>query len=212
MGKSALWILGIVVLLILFVVGIGAGRYNTLVSSRNTVDQQWAQVENNLQRRADLIGNLVGTVKGIAGQEKDVFIKIAEARSRLLGASSPEDKMAANEQLTKASQEAGLLPSAGGGGGGGGILGTGGRFLSIVEQYPQLRSSESFLKLQDELAGTENRLAVARKDYNDAVTDYNTTRQRFPTVLIAGLMGFQDKPFFKAEEGAKQVPKVDFSK
>jgi LemA protein len=207
MGKSALWILGIVVLLILFVVGIGAGRYNTLVSSRNTVDQQWAQVENNLQRRADLIGNLVGTVKGIAGQEKDVFIKIAEARSRLLGASSPEDKMAANEQLTKASQEAGLLPS-----GGGGILGTGGRFLSIVEQYPQLRSSESFLKLQDELAGTENRLAVARKDYNDAVTVYNTTRQRFPTVLIAGLMGFQDKPFFKAEEGAKQVPKVDFSK
>ena len=212
MGKSALWILGIVVLVILFVVGLGAGRYNTLVSSRNTVDQQWAQVENNLQRRADLIGNLVGTVKGIAGQEKDVFIKIAEARSRLLGASSPEDKMAANEQLTKASQEAGLLPSAGGGGGGGGILGTGGRFLSIVEQYPQLRSSESFLKLQDELAGTENRLAVARKDYNDAVTDYNTTRQRFPTVLIAGLMGFQDKPFFKAEEGAKQVPKVDFSK
>jgi len=207
MGKSALWILGIVVLVILFVVGIGAGRYNTLVSSRNTVDQQWAQVENNLQRRADLIGNLVGTVKGIAGQEKDVFIKIAEARSRLLGASSPEDKMAANEQLTKASQEAGLLPSAGGG-----ILGTGGRFLSIVEQYPQLRSSESFLKLQDELAGTENRLAVARKDYNDAVTVYNTTRQRFPTVLIAGLMGFQDKPFFKAEEGAKQVPKVDFSK
>jgi len=207
MGKSALWILGIVVLVILFVVGIGAGRYNTLVSSRNTVDQQWAQVENNLQRRADLIGNLVGTVKGIAGQEKDVFIKIAEARSRLLGASSPEDKMAANEQLTKASQEAGLLPS-----GGGGILGTGGRFLSIVEQYPQLRSSESFLKLQDELAGTENRLAVARKDYNDAVTVYNTTRQRFPTVLIAGLMGFQDKPFFKAEEGAKQVPKVDFSK
>jgi len=207
MGKSALWILGIVVLVILFVVGIGAGRYNTLVSSRNTVDQQWAQVENNLQRRADLIGNLVGTVKGIAGQEKDVFIKIAEARSRLLGASSPEDKMAANEQLTKASQEAGLLPP-----GGGGILGTGGRFLSIVEQYPQLRSSESFLKLQDELAGTENRLAVARKDYNDAVTVYNTTRQRFPTVLIAGLMGFQDKPFFKAEEGAKQVPKVDFSK
>jgi len=207
MGKSALWILGIVVLVILFVVGIGAGRYNTLVSSRNTVDQQWAQVENNLQRRADLIGNLVGTVKGIAGQEKDVFIKIAEARSRLLGASSPEDKMASNEQLTKASQEAGLLPS-----GGGGILGTGGRFLSIVEQYPQLRSSESFLKLQDELAGTENRLAVARKDYNDAVTVYNTTRQRFPTVLIAGLMGFQDKPFFKAEEGAKQVPKVDFSK
>jgi len=207
MGKIAMWILGIILLLALFVGGMAAGKYNTLVTKRNAVDQQWAQVENNLQRRSDLIGNLVGTVKGIAGQEKEVFIKIAEARSRLLSAGSPEEKMAANEQLTKATQEAGLLPS-----GGGGILGTGGRFLSIVEQYPQLRSSENFLKLQDELAGTENRLAVARKDYNDAVTDYNTTRQRFPTVLIAGLMGFQDKPFFKAEEGAKQVPKVDFSK
>ncbi len=124
-----------------------------------------------------------------------------------MSAGTPQDKMAANEQLTTASQDAGLLP-----GGGGGILGTGGRFLSIVEQYPQLRSSENFLKLQDELAGTENRLAVARKDYNDSVTDYNTTRQTFPAVLIAGLMGFQDKPFFKAQEGAKEVPKVDFSK
>ena len=207
MGKTALVIVGVVVLLALIIGGTAIGKYNTLVTKRNTVDQQWAQVENNLQRRADLIGNLVGTVKGIAGQEKEVFIKIAEARSRLMSAGTPEDKMAANEQLTKATQDAGLLPT-----GGGGILGTGGRFLSIVEQYPQLKSSENFLKLQDELAGTENRLAVARKDYNDSVTDYNTTRQTFPTVLIAGIMGFQDKPFFKAEEGAKQVPKVDFSK
>ena len=207
MGKAALVIVGVIVLLALIIGGTAIGKYNGLVAKRNTVDQQWAQVENNLQRRADLIGNLVGTVKGIAGQEKDVFIKIAEARSRLMSAGTPEDKMAANEQLTKATQDAGLLPA-----GGGGILGTGGRFLSITEQYPQLKSSENFLKLQDELAGTENRLAVARKDYNDAVTDYNTTRQTFPTVLIAGIMGFQDKPFFKAEEGAKQVPKVDFSK
>lgn len=207
MGKIALVIGGGILLLVLIVAGTAIGKYNTLVSKRNTVDQQWAQVENNLQRRADLIGNLVGTVKGIAGQEKDVFVKIAEARSRLMSAGSPEDKMAASDQLTKVSQEAGLLPS-----GGGGILGTGGRFLSIVEQYPQLRSSENFLKLQDELAGTENRLAVARMDYNNSVTDYNTTRQTFPAVLIAGIMGFQDKPFFKAEEGAETVPKVDFSK
>ena len=207
MGKAALVIVGVIVLLALIIGGTAIGKYNTLVGKRNTVDQQWAQVENNLQRRADLIGNLVGTVKGIAGQEETVFVKIAEARSRLMSAGTPEDKMAANEQLTKATQDAGLLPS-----GGGGILGTGGRFLSITEQYPQLKSSENFLRLQDELAGTENRLAVARKDYNDAVTDYNTTRQTFPTVLIAGIMGFQDKPFFKAEEGAKQVPKVDFSK
>lgn len=203
MGKVGLIILGVVVLIVLILGVSMVGSYNTLVAKRNTVDQQWAQVENQFQRRADLIGNLVNTVKGIAAQEKEIFIKIAEARSRLLAAATPEEKIAANEQLTKASQEAGLLP-------GGGILGPGGRFLSITEAYPELKSSENFLRLQDELAGTENRLAVARKDYNDAVTDYNTTRQRFPTVLIAGIMGFQDKPFFKADEGARQAPKVDF--
>jgi LemA protein len=207
MGKSGLIILGVVLLVVLIIGGLGIGSYNSLVGLRNNVDQQWAQVENNLQRRADLIGNLVGTVKGIAGQEKEVFGRIADARAKLLSAGTPEEKLAANEQLTKASQEAGLIPS-----GGGGILGTGGRFLSIVEQYPQLRSSENFLKLQDELAGTENRLAIARKDYNEAATQYNTTKQRFPTVIIAGLTGFQDKPLFKADEGSRQVPKVDFSK
>jgi LemA protein len=207
MGKAALAVLGILVV-VAIVIGVAAvGSYNTLVGKRTNVDQQWAQVENQLQRRADLIGNLVGTVKGIAGQEQEVFVKIAEARSRLLSAGTPEEKIAANDQLTKATRDAGLLP-----GGGGGILGTGGRFLSIVEQYPQLKSSENFMKLQDELAGTENRLAVARKDYNEAVSDYNVTRSRFPTVLIAGLMGFQEKPFFKADEGAREVPKVDFGK
>jgi LemA protein len=207
MGKAALAVLGILVV-VAIVIGVAAvGSYNTLVGKRTNVDQQWAQVENQLQRRADLIGNLVGTVKGIAGQEQEVFVKIAEARSRLLSAGTPEEKIAANDQLTKATRDAGLLP-----GGGGGILGTGGRFLSIVEQYPQLKSSENFMKLQDELAGTENRLAFARKDYNEAVSDYNVTRSRFPTVLIAGLMGFQEKPFFKADEGAREVPKVDFGK
>jgi LemA protein len=206
MGKAALGILAVLVLLALIVGGVAVSNYNTLVGKRTKVDQQWAQVENQLQRRGDLIGNLVETVKGIAKQERDIFIKIAEARSRLLSAGTPEEKIAANDELTKATRDAGLLP------GGGGILGPGGRFLSIVEQYPQLRSSENFLRLQDELAGTENRLAVARKDYNDAVSDYNVTRSRFPTVLIAGLMGFQEKPFFRADEGARQAPKVDFGK
>lgn len=205
MGKIGLIILGIVVVVALAIGGWAIGGYNTLVAKRNTVDQAWSQVENNLTRRADLIGNLVGTVKGIAGQEKEVFGKIADARARLLSAGTPEEKIVANDALTKATQESGLLP-------GSGILGPGGRFLSITEQYPVLKSSENFLRLQDELAGTENRLAVARKDYNDAATDYNTTRQKFPTVVIAGMMGFQDKPLFKAEESQKQVPKVDFGK
>ncbi len=199
MGKAALVILGIIILLALVIGGAALGSYNTLVGKRNVVDNNWSQVENQMQRRADLIPNIVGTVKGIAGQEKEIFIKIAEARSRLLAATTPEDKIAADGQLTQAMRD-------------GGLLGTGGRFLMITEQYPQLKSDANFMRLQDELAGTENRMMVARKDYNDAVTDYNTTKQKFPTVLIAGLMGFQDKPLFKAEEGAKQAPKVDFSK
>ncbi len=204
MGKIALLVLGTILLLALIIGGSAVSSYNTLMSKRQAVEREWAQVENQLQRRADLIGNLVETVKGIAGQEKEVFVKIAEARSRLLAAVTPEEKMAANDQLSSATREAGLLPA-------GGILGPGGRFLAITEQYPQLKSSENFTRLQDELAGTENRIAVARKDYNDAVADYNITRNRFPTVLIAGVLGFQEKPYFKAEEGARQVPKVDFS-
>jgi LemA protein len=150
-----------------------------------------------MQRRADLIPNIVGTVKGIAGQEKEIFTKIAEARSKLLSAPTPEAKIEADRQLSQTLRD-------------GGLLGTGGRFLSIVEQYPQLKSNENFLRLQDELAGTENRLAIARKDYNEAATAYNTQRQSFPTVIIAGLLGFQDKPLFRADEGARTAPKVSF--
>lgn len=199
MGKTALVILGVLLLLALIVGGAAIGAYNNLTTKGNDVDKQWAQVENQMQRRADLIPNIVGTVKGIAGQEKEIFIKIAEARSKLLSASTPEEKIEADGQLSQALRD-------------GGLLGTGGRFLSIVEQYPVLKSDANFMKLQDELAGTENRLSVARRDYNESVTDYNTTKQRFPTVMMAGLMGFKDKPLFKAEEGAKVAPKVDFSK
>ena len=197
-------ILGIVILLVIILAGAGISGYNTLVTKQQDVNAKWAQVENQMQRRADLIPNIVATVKGIAGLEERVFTKIAEARANLLSTmqnpnATTEDKIAADAKLTGAMRD-------------GGLLGTGGRFLSITENYPQLKSNESFLKLQDELAGTENRLATARGDYNLSAQDYNTTRNRFPTVLVAGLMGFKEQPYFKADEGARQAPKVDFNK
>jgi len=209
MGKSALGILG-ALLLIALLIGIWAlSGYNSLIEKRNMVDNRWAQVENNLQRRADLIPNLANTVKGIANLEQSTYTKIAEARSKILSpTATPEEKIEANNQMTQAARDAGLVPA------GGGILGTGGRFLAITEQYPQLKSDQSFLRLQDELAGTENRLAVSRKDYNDAVTDYINTKQKFPTMIMANLMKgtFPDKPFFKAEEGSRRAPTVEFGR
>jgi LemA protein len=204
MGKKALIILGVVVALIVVIGLVAMGGYNTLVTKRQNVSAQWSLVENQMQRRADLIPNIVATVKGIAGLEERVFTKISEARSQLLSTmknpnSTTEDKIAADNKLTQTMRD-------------GGLLGTGGRFLSITENYPQLKSNESFMKLQDELAGTENRLATARRDYTLAAQDYNTTRSRFPTVLFAGLMGFKEQPYFQADEGARQAPKVDFGK
>jgi LemA protein len=208
MGNKALIVLGIVlgiVILLVLIIGGGAiSTYNSLVTKQQNVNAKWSQVENQMQRRADLIPNIVATVKGVAGLEERVFTKIAEARSQLLSTmqnpnSTTADKIAADGKLDQALRD-------------GGLLGTGGRFLAITENYPQLKSNESFLKLQDELAGTENRLATARYDYTQAAQDYNTTRSRFPAVLIAGLMGFKEQPYFKAEEGARQAPKVDFGK
>jgi LemA protein len=199
MGKTALVILGVILLFVLIFGGWALSSYNGLVKLGNAVDTQWSQVENQMQRRADLIPNLVNTVKGFAGQEKEIFTRIAEARSRLLSATTPEQKIEADGQLTQALRD-------------GGLLGTGGRFLAITEQYPQLKSDQNFLRLQDELAGTENRLSQERRLYNLAVQDYNNSRQTFPNVLIAGLMGFKDKPLFKADEGARRAPKVDFGK
>ena len=208
MGNKALIVLGvvlgIVILLVLIVGGVAISTYNGLVTKQQNVNAKWSQVENQMQRRADLIPNIVATVKGVAGLEERVFTKIAEARSQLLSTmqnpnSTTADKIAADSKLDQTLRD-------------GGLLGTGGRFLAITETYPQLKSNESFLKLQDELAGTENRLATARYDYTQAAQDYNTTRSRFPTVLVAGLMGFKEQPYFKAEEGARQAPKVDFNK
>jgi LemA protein len=204
MGKIALVILGIILLVALVLGGWVMGNYNGLVTMKQKVDAQWSQVENQMQRRADLIPNLVATVKGYAKLEESIFTKIAEARSQLLSTlqnpnATPEQKNAANNNLTQALNS-------------GGLLGTGGRFLQIAENYPQLKSDQQFMRLNDELAGTENRLAVARKDYGDEVLQYNTQRAKFPTILIANLLGFPEKPYFKAEEGARTAPKVDFSK
>jgi LemA protein len=186
---------GIIVLIVLaLVVGFVFMQYvgvrNTLVTKDQGVKAAWSQVDIVLQRRADLIPNLVETVKGYAQQEVTVFGDIAKARSALLSAGTPSDKIAANGQLD-------------------GALG---RLLLIVENYPQLKSNENFLRLQDELAGTENRIAVERKRYNDTLQDYNTYVQKFPTNIYAGWAGFKvNDAYFTASEGSRQAPKVNFS-
>jgi LemA protein len=181
----------IAIIAVLLVVGFSSyiGARNQMVTKNEAVKAAWSQVDIVLQRRADLIPNLVETVKGIALQEQTVFGDIAKARSQLLSAGTPSDKIAANQQLD-------------------GALG---RLLAIVENYPQLKSNENFLRLQDELAGTENRIAVERKRYNDALQDYNTYIGLFPNSLWAGIAGFKrNDAYFAATEGAKTPPKVDF--
>jgi LemA protein len=188
----------IAVIVVIVVIGIIAlvffGQYvttrNTLVSKNEAVKSAWSQVDIVLQRRADLIPNLVETVKAYAQQEQTVFGDIAKARSALLSAGSPQEKIAANNQLDGAI----------------------GRLLLVVENYPQLKSNENFLRLQDELAGTENRIAVERKRYNDTLQDYNTYVQQFPQNIFAGWAGFKpNNAYFEASEGSRQAPRVNFS-
>jgi LemA protein len=164
--------------------------YNTFVSQEENVKAQWAQVQNQLQRRNDLIPNLVETTKGFAQHEESVYKDIADARSQLLSAKSPDETIAAANRQTSAL----------------------GRLLAVVENYPQLKANEQFNRLMDELAGTENRLAVARQRYNEAVQQYNTSRRQFPANLTAKMFSFKDYPFFEAPPSATQVPKVNFSK
>jgi LemA protein len=165
------------------------GRRNQMVTKSQAVEAQWHQVDVDLQRRADLIPNLVETVKGYAAQEQTVFGDIAKARSALLSAQSPSERIAANAQLE----------------------GSLGRLLAIVENYPQLKSNENFLRLQDELAGTENRIAVERRRYNLAVQDYNTYIALFPNNVFAGWAGFKpNDAYFSATEQGREVPKVEF--
>jgi len=187
--KKAL-IVAVILALLAFLLGSAYfGRRNQMAIKREAVNAAWAQVDVVLQRRADLIPNLVETVKGYAVQEQIVFGDIAKARSALLGAKTPADKIAANTQLD-------------------GALG---RLLLIVENYPQLKSNENFMRLQDELAGTENRISVERRRYNESVQDYNTYIALFPNSLVASMSGFtRNDAYFKTEEGARQAPKVNF--
>lgn len=198
MGKAALVIIGIIVLLGIIIFGSGVSGYNTLTTKKQNVDAQWAQVENQMQRRADLIPNLVNTVKGYAKIEQSVLTQIAQSQAVMKsGTATPEQKMDADNKMTSAMRQ-------------GGFLGAGLPFMTLVQSYPQLKSDQQFLNLQNELAGTENRMAQERRVYNKVVEEYQNTKQKFPTVIVASLTGFQDKPFFKADEGAKVVPKVEF--
>jgi LemA protein len=164
--------------------------YNTFVTQEEAVKAQWAQVENQLQRRNDLIPNLVETTKGFAQHEESVYKDIADARSRLLAAKTPDESIAAANQQTSAL----------------------GRLLAVVENYPQLKANEQFNRLMDELAGTENRLSVERMRYNERVQEYNTAKRRFPGNVTAKMFGFKDYPFFQVPDAAKEVPKVNFGK
>lgn len=187
--KAVLIVIGIIVVAALLIGGKAASVNNELVVQRESVTAAWAQVDVALQRRADLIPNLVETVKGFASQEKEVIGEVAAARAALLGAKSPQEKIDSNSRLDSAL----------------------GRLLMVVENYPQLKSNENFLRLQDELAGTENRIAVERRKYNEVVQHYNTTIGLFPNNLFAGMLGFErNNDYFKTEAGAREAPKVKF--
>jgi LemA protein len=187
--KSALIIVGVVVVVGLIFGGQLVGSRNQLVTEKNDIDARWAQVDNDMKRRADLIPNLVETVKGYAKQEQTVIAEVANARAALLGARSKGDEINANNQLS-------------------GALG---RLLVLQENYPQLKSNENFLRLQDELAGTENRIAVSRRDYNEAIKKYNTDVELFPKNIAASIFGFKrDDAYFKTSEEEKKTPQVKF--
>jgi LemA protein len=187
--KGSFVVMGIILLILLGFGGCVAGNYNSLVGKKADVENKWAQVDNQLQRRASLIGNLVETVKGAAGQEQTVFGDIASARAAMAGAKTPEQGIQAAQGMDSAI----------------------GRLLVVVENYPQLRSMESFTQLMDEIAGTENRIAVERGRYNDTVRAYNVSVRSFPMNLYAGMFGFKEAPMYAVPEPDKATPKVDFS-
>ena len=193
--KKALLVLSIIgALLLITAIALGGtfvSRRNEMVAQKEAIKAAWAQVDNVIQRRADLIPNLVNTVKGYATHEQKVFEEIASARTQLAGARNPAERIAANSRLDGALS----------------------RLLVVAENYPNLKADQQFLRLQDELAGTENRIAVERRRYNEAVQQYNTNIQIFPNSLVASISGFQrEDAYFKAEGTAREVPKVDFSR
>jgi LemA protein len=180
--------IGIVIAVIVILGLMLMGSYNGFVNAEENVNQSYAQIENQLQRRLDLIPNLVNTVKGYASHEKEVIASISDARARLAGAKTPQEQATANTELSGALS----------------------RLLVVVENYPNLKADQQFTQLMDELSGTENRIAVARKDYNDQVANFNKKIKRFPGAIIAGSTGFDKKEYFKAEPKAVEAPKVDF--
>lgn len=184
--KKVWIILGVVALVLVILGGSCIGRYNSLVQSEEDIDQKWSQVENVLQRRADLIPNLVEVVKGYAAHEKEIFADVAEARSRLLAAKSPSETAEANTGMTSAL----------------------GRLMAISERYPDLKANQNFTQLQDELAGTENRIAVERKRYNDSVGSFNKKIKTFPNNILAGFASLEKHEYFEADEGAEKAPQI----
>lgn len=198
MNKRRMLMLALVVFVSVTASGCG---YNTLQSKQQNVRARWSNVENQLQRRADLVPNLVAAAQSAGVQEQEVFGQIAEARSRLLNATNAQPQGEGGDKTPE--QKQAIIDANNSFGG------TLGRLLALQESYPVLQSNQNFLKLQDELAGTENRIAVARQDYNTSVQDYNTTRGNFPMVIAAKIYGFKEEPYFKAEEGATQVPRFD---
>ncbi len=191
MKKTGLIILGVVILAIIALASMFIGTYNKLQTMDENINSNWAQVENQLKRRNDLIPNLVNTVKGYAAHESQVFSNVAESRSKLSGAMNSNDIKAiqqSNNELNSALS----------------------RLLMVVERYPTLKADKSFIALQDELSGTENRIAVARKDYNDSVKELNSAIRRFPTSIIAAISGIKSRDYFEISEAEKAVPQVKF--
>ena len=186
--KSLIIVLGILLVIVIGMYSYMKGAYNSLVSLEEGVKAAWAQVENQLQRRYDLIPNYVETVKGYAAHEKEVLLRVTEARAKVGGAATVSEKIEANNQLTSAI----------------------GRLLVVVEQYPELKANANFIRLQDELAGTENRIAVERMRFNEAVKTYNITIRHFPTNIIAGMFGFEKATFFEVPKERHEAPKVKF--
>ena len=188
MKKSTIVIIVVVVILVAIIAGL-VSSYNGVVSLSEEVDNKFATIDTMLQRRADLIPNLVNTVKGYTNQEQAVIDSVTDARAKLAGANSVGEKANADQELSTALSN----------------------LLVVVENYPDLKSSQNFINLSDELAGTENRIATARKDYNDAVKEYNTKIKRFPTNIVSGMFGYGEKEYFQASEGSEEVPTVDFN-
>jgi LemA protein len=186
--KKGLVVIGIIIAAIVLVGVMLMSSYNNFVTLEENVDQSYAQIENQLQRRLDLIPNLVNTVKGYASHEKEVIASISDARARLAGAKTVEEEATANAELNGALS----------------------RLLVVVENYPNLKADQQFTQLMDELSGTENRISVARKDYNDQVAVYNKRVKQFPGAIIAGITGFDEKEYFNADPKAQEAPEVDF--